>query len=195
MKLAHVLAITALSVTTVACKKSDDAKPSAAPAAEGTAAKPSEPGAKPAEPAAAAAPAGRKIPNSSGLVVDAPAKWLDNGIGGAAGMHLDGDAGMFMVRETSAEEAAKKLAEFKTDTESTGVKKWVSAEETPDGFKTLYTTDKLTMKGDEMVKDGELYAFHVRRKIGDKAHDCYGSAAKQADASEAIDLCMKIAAK
>jgi|SRR4051812_44567827 hypothetical protein len=185
MKLTHALVTILLGLSAGACAKKD-AKDQPAGTSE-TAAKTTD--------KAPAAPGGRKIPNSSGLVVDAPAKWLDNGIGGAAGMHLDGDAGMFMVNETSPEEAAKKLADFKTDTESMGVNKWVSAEETPDGFKTLYVVDKLTMKGDDMVKDGTQFAFHVRRKIGDKTQDCYGSAATQETATEAIDLCNKIAAK
>jgi hypothetical protein len=184
MKLTHALVTILLGLSAGACAKKDSKDQPAGTSTEA---------AKTTDKAPAAG--GRKIPNSSGLVVDAPAKWQDNGIGGAAGMHLDGDAGMFIVQETSAEEAAKKLADFKTDTESMGVNKWVSADETPDGFKTLYVVDKLTMKGEEMVKDGTQFAFHVRRKIGDKTYDCSGSAAAQETATEAIDLCTKIAAK
>lgn len=184
MKLTYVIAALAL-VLGSACKKdaAKDKESAAQPAA-------TEP--KTAEPAAKPAAKGRSIPNANGLVVDAPAKWLDNGIGGAAGMHLDADAGMFTVRETAPEEAAKNLATFKKETEEVMFQKWISAEEIPDGFKTLYVLDKMTMKGEEMVKDGSTFAFTVRRKIGGKVYDCSGSAATQETAAEAIDLCLKV---
>ena len=138
---------------------------------------------------------GRAIPNVNGLAVDAPAKWLDNGIGGAGGMHLDGDAGQFSVRETSPEEAAKTLDTFKAETEEILFQKWVSADALPDGgFKAIYVLDKITMKGDEPVKDGSTFGFTVRRKIDGKVYDCSGSAATQETATEAVDLCLKVAA-
>jgi hypothetical protein len=185
MKLTTLFAALALTLGVAACKKkNDEAKTDDKTAAGDTSAKTTEtPKAK-----------GRKIANGNGLVVEAPAKWLDNGIGGAAGMHLDADAGMFMVRETSPEEAAKKMADWKKETEEMMFQKWISADETPDGWKALYVVDKITMKGDEAVKDGSNFAFHVRRKIGDKVHDCYGSAAKQEDAQEGLDICTKVAA-
>ena len=187
MKFTHLIAALTLVLGFTACKKKDEAKQEPAAQTTGGSPKTTEP-AKPAK-------AGRTIPNSSGLVVEAPAKWLDNGIGGAAGMHLDADAGMFMVRETAPEEAAKDLATFKKETEEMLFQKWISADALPDGFKTLYVMDKITMKGDEPVKDGSTFAFHVRRKIGDKVHDCYGSAATQENAAEGLDLCLKVAAK
>ncbi|MBA3458040.1 MAG: hypothetical protein H0T42_33465 [Deltaproteobacteria bacterium] len=186
----HTLLIAAfLSLALFACKKKDEGADKTATAAEGTA--------KAGEPAKADEPAkgsGRKIPNSNGLVIDAPAKWLDNGIGGAAGLHIDGDGGMFQVRETSPEEAAKKLADWKADTEQVMFQKWESADETPDGWKAIYVLDKMEMKGEEMVKAGSTTAFHVRRKIGDKVHDCHGSAPTKEVAAEAVEICMKITA-
>jgi len=192
----RIYLVTALSLVLglVACKKKETTESKPATPAEGT----SQPGdtasAKPTEPVKPAK-AGRAIPNSQGLVVEAPAKWLDNGIGGAAGMHLDADAGQFQVREPAPEEAAKPLAAWKGETEQLMFQKWLSAEETPDGFKAIYVMDKLEMKGEEMVKAGSTFAFHTRRKIGDKVHDCYGSAATQEIAAEAVDLCMKIQAE
>ena len=177
-----------MSLALAGCSKKD--KP-----AEDKGAKPTETAAKdeakPAEPAKPAA-SGRAIPNSSGLVVDAPAKWKDNGIGGAAGMHLDADAGQFQVRELAAEELDQKMDAWKGDTEQIMFQKWVSAEETPDGWKAIYVLDKMTMKGEEMVKDGSTFAFHVRRKIGDKVYSCSGSAATQETATEAVELCNKV---
>ena len=137
---------------------------------------------------------GRKIPNGAGLVVDAPAKWLDNGIGGAAGMHLDADGGMFTVREAEGEEATQSMDDWKKGTEEIMFQKWVSADAQPDGYKAIYMLDKMTMKGEDMVKDGSVVAFTVRRKIGDKTYVCSGSAATEETAKEAVDLCYKIAA-
>lgn len=191
MKFTHVIAALALVVGFAGCKKKDEAKKD-----EPAATTPTTEGAAKTTETPAATAKGRSIPNANGLVVEAPAKWIDNGIGGAAGMHLDADAGMFMVRETAPEEAAKSMADWKKETEEMLFQKWTTAEEIPgEGFKALYTMDKITMKGDEPVKDGTTHAFHVRRKIGGKTHDCYGSAAKEEDAKEALDLCMKVAAK
>lgn len=190
MKLTSIITglvtVSALVVGSAACKKDPAAKDQ--PASE----KATPEGAPKA--AEAKAPSGRSIPNINGLSVDAPATWLDNGIGGAAGMHLDADGGMFSVRETSPEEAAKNFATFKSETEEILFQKWISAEETPDGFKTIYVMDKIKMVGDEPVKDGSTFAFHVRRKIGGKVMDCDGSAATEATAKEAVDLCLKVAA-
>lgn len=183
-----LLATILLALTLSACKKQEDTKSDPA----------RDPAAKPAEPAAPppAAAKGRTIPNSDGLVIDAPAKWKDNGIGGAAGMHLDADAGMFMVRALEPDEAARSLADWKAETEQVMFQSWISAEELPEGgFKALYAMDKIKMDGDEPVKDGTTYAFHVRRKLGDKPHDCYGSAATQETAAEALDLCLKVATR
>jgi hypothetical protein len=189
MKFTHLIAALVLVVGFAGCKKKDEAKKDDTTATTPT----TEGAAKTTETKAAS---GRTIPNANGLVVDAPAKWKDNGIGGAAGMHLDADGGMFMVRETSPEEAAKSMADWKKETEEMLFQKWTSADEIPgEGFKALYAMDKITMKGDEPVKDGTTHAFHVRRKIGGKTHDCYGSAAKEEDAKEGLDLCMKVAAK
>jgi len=188
MKLTYLIAALAL-VLGSACKKSEDKKEPAA----GEAAKTGEAGKTGEAPKEGKVAAGRKIPNASGLTVDAPAKWLDNGIGGAAGMHLESaDAGMFTVRETAAEEAAKDFKTWKGETEQVMFQKWISSEEIPGGFKALYVLDKMTMKGEEMVKDGSTFAFTVRRKIGDKVHDCSGSAATEETAKEAMDLCMKV---
>ncbi len=184
MKLTYLLSSLAL-VSTAACKKTDAGDPTQAPATT-AAAKTADPGAKPAA-------SGRSIPNVNGLTVDAPAKWLDNGIGGAGGMHLDADGGMFMIREASADEAGKKLAAFKTETEEMLFEKWVAAEELPaGGFKALYVMDKIKMKGDEPVKDGTTFAFTVRRTIAGKLYDCSGTGATEATAKEAIDLCLKV---
>lgn len=187
MKLTYIATALALTAGLTACKKKKEEDKTAPAGGDTTAPKTAD------TPKEAPKAKGRTIPNSDGLVVDAPAKWLDNGIGGAAGMHMDADGGMFMVRETAPEEAAKKMADWKKETEEMMFQKWISADETPDGFKALFVVDKITMKGDEPVKDGSNYAFHVRRKIGDKVHDCYGSAAKQEDAAEGMDLCTKVA--
>lgn len=187
--LASVLGL-GLAVGAACSKKNEGAKDQ--PATDNTAA-PADPAAKTAEPPKAAAK-GRAIPNANGLVVDAPAKWLDNGIGGAAGMHLDADGGMFTVREAEGEEATQSLDDWKAGTEEIMFQKWVSADAQPDGFKAIYLLDKMTMKGEDMVKDGSVVAFTVRRKIGDKTYVCSGSAATEETAKEAVDLCYKISA-
>jgi hypothetical protein len=186
MRFTNVLIALSLVLGVSACKKKEGA---ATQSGSDTPAKTTE--AKADKPAGGA----RAIPNGAGLVVDAPAKWLDNGIGGAAGLHLDNNAGGFQIMDTSPEEAAKKLADFKKDTEEMLFEKWISADETPDGFKTLYVIDNMVTKGDQLVKDGTKFAFHVRRKIGDKTRDCSGTGDTQEIATEAIDLCMKVAAK
>ena len=172
-----------------ACKNKEDAAASdPAPSGAAAAAKTAEPDKAPAAPKAG----GRAIPNSNNLSVDAPAKWLDNGPGGAAGMHLDAEAGDFNIRETAAEEAAKTLAQFKQDTEAMLFQSWISAEATPDGIKALWMMDKIEMKGDEAVKNGSMAAFLVRRKIDGKTYDCGGSAKTKELALEAVALCTKI---
>ena len=172
-----------------ACKSKEDAATSdPAPSGAAAAAKTAEPDKAPAAPKAG----GRAIPNSNNLSVDAPAKWLDNGPGGAAGMHLDAEAGDFNIRETAAEEAAKTLAQFKQDTEAMLFQSWISAEATPDGIKALWMMDKIEMKGDEAVKNGSMAAFLVRRKIDGKTYDCGGSAKTKELALEAVALCTKI---
>jgi hypothetical protein len=188
MKLSIMIASLALVLGSACSKKNDAAKDQPAASSDTKA----DPSAKTAEPAKAAK--GRSIPNASGLIVDAPAKWLDNGIGGAAGMHLDADGGMFTVREAEGEEATQSLDDWKKGTEEVMFQKWVSADAAPDGFKSIYMLDKMTMKGDDMVKDGSVVAFTVRRKIGDKTYVCSGSAATEDVAKEAVDLCYKIAA-
>ncbi|HEY4181819.1 MAG TPA: hypothetical protein VGM90_33480 [Kofleriaceae bacterium] len=184
MKITNILASVVLVSGLAACGKSGstDSTGDKQEAAKGTEGK------------AAAKAGAREIPNANGLSVDAPAKWLDNGAGGAAGMHLDADAGMFTVRETAPEEAAKPLADWKAETEQVMFQKWISADATPDGFKAVYALDKMTMKGDDLVKDGSTIAFTVRRKIGGKVQDCSGSASTEAIAAEAVELCNKISA-
>jgi hypothetical protein len=185
------LAMFALAIGLVACGgKKDDKKP-ADDKASATTTEPAKPdeAAKPAPPPEAK---GRKIPNGSGLVVDAPAKWLDNGIGGAAGMHLDADGGAFNVREVSAEEAAKTMDQAKKETEEYLFEKWVSSEKTADGWKLVYVLDKVEMKGDEAKKVGTTFAFDVRRKIGDKLYSCSGNASTKEIADEAVSLCTKV---
>ncbi len=187
--LASVLGL-GLAFTSACSKKNEAAKDQ--PATDNTAA-PADPSAKTTETPKPAAK-GRAIPNASGLVVDAPAKWLDNGIGGAAGMHLDADGGMFTVREAEGEEATQSLDDWKKGTEEIMFQKWVSADAQPDGFKAIYMLDKMTMKGEDMVKDGSAVASTVRRKTGDKTYVCSGSAATEETAKEAADLCYKISA-
>jgi len=184
MKLKHAILVGALFFS--ACGKKKDATKDETGGTTETSAKTTE---------TKATAKGRSIPNSSGLVLDAPAKWLDNGIGGAAGFHIDADGGMLMVREASPEEAAKPLDAWKKETEEILFQKWISADATPDGFKALYVMDKIAMKGDEAVKAGDTFAFTVRRKIGGKVHDCSGNGATAEVAAEGADLCMKIEAK
>lgn len=192
MKLGIVMTSLALLLGS-ACSKKEAAKDQP----PDNKADPADPSAKTAETpkeAPKAAAKGRSIPNASGLVVDAPAKWLDNGIGGAAGMHLDADGGNFTVREAEGEEATQSLDDWKKGTEEIMFQKWISADAAPDGFKAIYLLDKVVMKGEEMVKDGSVTAFTVRRKIGDKTYVCSGSGADETTAKEAVDLCYKIAA-
>jgi hypothetical protein len=189
----HKLATLALAVAVMACGgKKDDKKAvdDKATATTTESAKPDE-AAKPAPPPPPEAK-GRKIPNGSGLVVDAPAKWLDNGIGGAAGMHLDNDQGGFSLNEVSPEEAAKSLEQHKKDTEEYLFEKWVSSDKTADGWKLVYVLDKVEIKNDEAKKVGTTFAFDVRRKIGDKLYSCSGSGATKEIADEAVALCTKI---
>lgn len=172
-----------------ACKKKEAKTDEPATAASGEAPKTVD---KPA--ADKPAGKGRKVPNANGLTAEAPARWVDNGIGGAAGFHLEGDAGGFQIREIAPEEAAKSMDDWKKETEEMLFQKWISADATADGFKALYTMDKIKMQGEEPVKDGSQFAFHVRRKLDGKVNDCYGTAAKQEDAQEAINICMSVAA-
>ena len=183
------LAAVALALALLACGKKDkESKAQEAPPA-GSAAETAD---KPADPPPAPKKAGRDIPNGAGLVVDAPAKWLDNGIGGAAGMHLDGDGGNFQVREVSPEEAAQSMEDHKKGTEELGFKKWVSSKKTADGWELVYIVDKIAIEGEEAKVVGENHAFDVRRKIGDKLYSCSGPAATKEIAEEAVALCQKV---
>ena len=186
MKFIQFLAASALLTSLVACKAKDEAADQ--PAGKTTEAAPAG---KPAP--AAKASSGRSIPNSDSLSVDAPAKWLDNGVGGAAGLHLDADAGNFSLNLVTPEEAAKNMATIKSETEQMLFEKWVSSAETPDGFKLVYVIDKITMKGDEPVKTGTTLGFQVRRKIGGKLYSCSGGAETQAIIDEAVALCEHVA--
>ena len=99
MKLTYLVTFLALA----GCGSKKD-KEGAAPAAGSPEAKPTEGDpAKPAEPdkPAPKATSGRAMPNSKGLVLDLPAKWEDNGIGGAAGFHLADDQGNIMMNDVS----------------------------------------------------------------------------------------------
>jgi hypothetical protein len=189
MKFTHVLGALVLVAGMAACKKKEaKTGDTTAPAASGEAPKTVDKAAdKPAS-------KGRTVPNGNGLTAEAPARWVDNGIGGAAGFHLDGDAGGFQIREIAPEEAAKSMDDWKKETEEMLFQKWISADATADGFKALYTMDKIKMQGEEPVKDGSQFAFHVRRKLNGKVTDCYGTAAKQEDAQEAIGICSSVAA-
>jgi hypothetical protein len=189
-----MIAIFALASTmAVACKKSDQGessgatKPTQAPALTGAATESATPGA-----AKAAESGWRSIPNATEkLQIDAAAKWLDNGMGGAAGMHIEGGAD-FMIRAMDPDDAAKKIAEVKTDAEQMLFQKWLTAEDKDGVIKLIYNIDKITMKVDEPVKDGSNVAFEVRRELGGKKYKCYGSAPDQASAKEAVDLCSRI---
>jgi hypothetical protein len=133
------------------------------------------------------------MPNSKGLVLDLPAKWEDNGIGGAAGFHLADDQGTIMLNEVSAAEAAKTMETTKKETEEILFEKWVSSAKTADGFKMVWVVPKVAMKGEEMVKVGTQFAYTVRRKIGPTLYDCGGSAATKELVDEAVALCDKVA--
>jgi hypothetical protein len=132
------------------------------------------------------------MPNSKGLVLDAPAKWQDNGIGGAAGFHLADDQGNIMLDEVSPEEAGKSFETIKKETEEILFEKWVSSDKTADGFKLVYVIPKIAMKGDEMEKVGTQFAYTVRRKIGATLYRCSGSAATKEIVDEAVALCDKV---
>ena len=134
----------------------------------------------------------RSIPNATAkLQVDAPRKWINHGIGGAAGMHINNGAD-FMLNEMAADDARKTLREIKADAEAMLFQKWINAT-TDAGVTTLvYNMDKITMQGDEPVKSGTLVAFEVRRPIDGKPYKCYGSAPDQATADEAVALCMHV---
>ena len=193
------LSFLALVLTAAACGKKDSDKPATGSAGDKAVAadpvKPTEPGTdKPPAPADPPKPAaaGREVPNSGGLRVDAPAKWLDNGIGGAAGMHLDNDGGMFTLRELAAEETGKTFEQAKQDTQEYLFQKWISSDKTADGWKLVYEMDKIEMKGDEAKKVGTIVGFEVRRKIGDKPYVCSGSAQTKETALEAVELCTKV---
>ncbi len=192
MKLTYVVAILALA----GCGSKKD-KEGAAPAAGSAEAKPTEAKpteSEPAKPTEPAKPAktGRDIPNSKGLSVDAPAKWLDNGIGGAAGMHLDGDAGDFHLWEVAPEEAAKDMDTIKKETEEIMFEKWVSSKKAADGFELIYVLSKMEMKGDDMKKVGTTFGTTVRRKIGATLYTCGGAASTKEIAEEAVALCGKV---
>ncbi len=186
--ISRVLLVAVISLA--ACKKGDDKGATTSadkPVAGGTATAPG--GDKPAGDKPAA-PAGRAIANSNNLEVDAPAAWEDNGVGGAAGMHK-GDSD-WMISDLSPEEAAKKLAAVKTDDEAMLFQKWISAEEKDGVIKVIYAMDKMKTVGDEMKKDGTVYAFDVRRTIDGKAYSCHGGAVDEATAKEAAGICSRI---
>jgi len=190
MKLTYVVAILALAGC--GSKKDKEGKAPPEPAGE-TAAKSAEPpkAAEPEKPKAS----GRAMPNSKGLVLDAPAKWGDNGIGGAAGFHLADDQGNIMLNEVSTEEANKPFETTKKETEEILFEKWITADKTADGFKMVYVIPKVAMKGDEMEKVGTQFAYTVRRKIGATLYNCTGSAATKEIVDEAVALCDKVAAE
>lgn len=180
MKLTLLVAVIALA----GCGKKDSKDtPAAGSGAE----------AKPAPPPPPK-PAGRKLPNSSGTthVVDAPAKWLDNGVGGAEGMHLDGEAGDFHLTEVTPEEAKKTLEQKSDEIEQVLFEKWVSSKQTKDGFELIYVLDKMKMEGDKMKKDGTTFGFDVRLRIQGKLWTCSGAASTKEIADEAVGLCNKI---
>ena len=188
MKFTHLIAALALASGVVACKKKEETKTDTTATTEA-------PKGTEAPKEAPKAAKGRKVPNGNGLVLDAPARWVDNGIGGAAGYHLDADAGGFQIRELEGEEATKSFADWKKESEEMLFQKWITAEETPDGgFTALYVIDSMKMKGEELVKDGSQFAFHVRKKVGGKTYYCYGTAKAEADAKEGLDLCTKFTA-
>lgn len=186
MKLTYVIAILALAGCGSKKDKEAPAPATGSPEAKAAEAEPAK--AEPAKPAKT----GREIPNSKGLSVEAPATWLDNGIGGAAGMHLDADAGDFQLYEVTPEEAAKDMDTIKKETEEVMFQKWVSSEKTADGFKLIYILDKMQMKGEELKKVGSTFAFTVRRKIGATLYTCSGPAATKEIAAEGVALCEKV---
>ena len=180
-----------LVVGLVACKKANRTEEPASNAKSAefaVAPTPIEPA-----PTAVAKDAGwRSIPNAPAkLQVDAPRKWLNNGMGGAAGMHIENGAD-FLLSERAADDAGKTLREIKADAEAMLFQKWVTAKSDAGVTTLVYNMDKISMQGDEPVKSGTLVAFEVRRAIDGKPYKCYGSAPDQATADEAVTLCLHV---
>ncbi len=163
-KILVVLASVALS--NVACKKEE-----AAPASAGST----------TAPAAAAAGGGGTKVSGLPLQADVPAGTEKNE--GAPGFHSEDGAVTVLVKE--ADESLATIAQKKESVEELMFKKWIKSNATPDGWVLTYVGVGIDMDG----KEHDNYAFDVRKKVGGKSFDCYGSVKKQADLEANLKIC------
>lgn len=131
------------------------------------------------------------IPNISGMKVKVPEGATPNGVGGAAGFHSSDDSFGFMLTEATD---GKDFDAAKAGTEEFLFKKWIKSEKTDDGWVFTYEVPKLDLSGEEAKEVGVMYAFEVRRKIGDKTYKCHGSVAKAEGLDAVVDACKSIKA-
>ena len=97
----------------------------------------------------------------------------------------------FMLTEATD---GKDFDAAKAGTEEFLFKKWIKSEKTDDGWVFTYEIPKLDLSGEEAKEVGVMYAFEVRRKIGDKTYKCHGSIAKADGLDAVVDACKSIKA-
>ncbi len=134
------------------------------------------------------------IPNISGMKVKVPEGAKPNGVGGAAGFHSDDDSFQFMLEEVKGDALGKDFDAAKAANEEFLFKKWIKSDKTDDGWVFTYEIPKLDLSGEEAKEVGTLYAFTVRRKIGDKTYKCSGSIAKADGLDAVVNACNSIKA-
>ena len=171
------VAALALALATAACGSTDASGPgpagSGAPAPDGQ--------------AAAAAPEGTAVEGLP-LVVKLPPGVTANAMG--AGFHSEDGAYSLMIKDIIGDTNPKTMEEAKKATEEMFFKKWLKSEKTADGWILTYVGVTLDMEG----KEGEQFAYTVRRKIGARTYECYGGVKKEADVEKNLKLCQDLKA-
>lgn len=120
------------------------------------------------------------------LVVQLPAGVTPNAMG--AGFHSEDGAYSLMIKDIIGDTNPKTMEEAKKATEEMFFKKWLKSEKTADGWVLTYVGVTLDMEG----KEGEQFAYTVRRKIGSREYECYGGVKKQADLEKNMKLCQDL---
>jgi hypothetical protein len=143
---------------------------------------------------AASADGYQAVPNISGIEAKVPEGVKPNGVGGAPGFHTDDDSFRFVLQELSDAEQGKTFEEAKSSAEELFFKSWIESKSTDDGWVLTYEASKIDFDGDEPKEVGTVYAFEVRRKIGDKAYKCHGSIASADGLGAVVDACQSLRA-
>ncbi len=121
------------------------------------------------------------------LVADVPAGAQPNA--GAPGFYSSDDRISVLVRE--ATDDVTRIAEKRKALEAFGFKSWISADTTQDGWSLRYAGLSVDMSGAESTN----YRYEVRRTLGGKAYNCYGSVKKKEDIEANLKICQSLRAK